>query len=312
MTQLALATVARREAGYRYKPLDRAIAGGPACDQDTNWTVYKYRYLNRTHHAYYYTRIDNLVKEALAGGSQAVEIRDALLAPAESLSLTVTDTTLTDIAVDLGDGARSSEPNVSHDYAKSGTYKVAVTAKQKSGETYSYVGNVAKLDNEYHTGFSGKVIAPKGASIIAPVFPALVLGRIGAANLVVGFSAAKDGRVAPANWAALQAKDSAAFFENEPQDLIVPIVDKKQETVTASLKVSKATFTWNKQEETLNLTGDLDTEAIIQAVVKVGGFDEKGARSMVASILGYKPDTLPVTVPMDVQYTPETATPAAR
>ena len=48
------------------------------------------------------------------------------------------------------------------------------------------------------------------------------------------------------------------------------------------------------------MTGDLDTEAIIQAVVKVGGFDEKGARSMVASILGYKPDTLPKTVPMEI------------
>lgn len=311
VTQAALAIVAKREAGYRYKPLDRAIAGGPASNQDSNWTVYKYRYLNRTHHAYYYTRIDTLVEDALAGGSEAVEIRDALLAPEEDLSLTITDTTLSDISVDLGDGSRSSETSVTHDYAQSGTYKVQVTAK-KDGETYSYVGNVAKLDSEFHTGFSGKVIEPKGASIIAPVFPALVLGRIGSSQLIIGFSAAKDGRVWPANWASLQAKDSTAFYENEPKDLIVPIVDKKKETVTATLKVSQAKILWNKQEETLDMTGDLDTEAIIQAVVLVGGFDEKGARSMVASILGYKPDTLPKTVPMDVQYTPEVATPAAR
>jgi hypothetical protein len=40
---------------------------GQRATEDENWTVYRFRYLNRTHHAFYYTRIDNLAEEAFAG-----------------------------------------------------------------------------------------------------------------------------------------------------------------------------------------------------------------------------------------------------
>jgi hypothetical protein len=48
--------------------------------------------------------------------------------------------------------------------------------------------------------------------------------------------------------------------------------------------------------------GDLATQAIIDAIVAIGGFEPVGARRLVAQTLGFTPDTLPVTVPFEVRY----------
>src|SRR5690606_23682547 len=86
-TATVIEIIRRREDGYRYEPLSRSIAGGPDGTEDDNWTVYGYRYLNRTHHAYYYTRIDGLAAAALAGGDDIVEIPDTVIGPGETLAV---------------------------------------------------------------------------------------------------------------------------------------------------------------------------------------------------------------------------------
>ena len=55
-TKAARRVVRRRERAYRYKPLARSVGGGPLGQDDANWTVYPYRYLNRTHHLTYYRK----------------------------------------------------------------------------------------------------------------------------------------------------------------------------------------------------------------------------------------------------------------
>ncbi|MEZ4466113.1 MAG: hypothetical protein R3F43_17090 [bacterium] len=57
----------------------RTDAGCP----DANWTIYPYRYLGRTHLAWYYRRLDELALEAFAGSEADVEVHDAVLAPGE-------------------------------------------------------------------------------------------------------------------------------------------------------------------------------------------------------------------------------------
>ena len=76
----------RREEGYRYE-LSRSIAGGPNGGEDDNWTTYDYRYLNRTHHVYYYQLIDDRMT-ALIRGASPVEVVDSVLGPDQSLELT--------------------------------------------------------------------------------------------------------------------------------------------------------------------------------------------------------------------------------
>ena len=52
----------------------------------------------------------------------------------------------------------------------------------------------------------------------------------------------------------------------------------------------------------IEIVGDLETQAIIDALVAIGGFEADGARRLVAATLGHTSDTLPETVPFRINY----------
>ncbi len=304
-TQDALDVIHRREEGYRYAPLSRSIAGGPDGTEDDNWTIYHYRYLNRTHHGFYYTRIDDLASAAFMGGAQPVEVSDALLAPGETMSVNVLDATLGEITVDWGDGspAPSGDPPYTHDYGDVGVYPFALDGRLGT-EPYTLSGDVGALSTEYRTGFSGHVIEPSGVSLIEGVFPGLTFGVIDADRLAIGFSGVEEGTVKLGDWSvAAPAEGSTALFESAPTRLEVPIVDHATGAVSAHMVVYDAVLRVTDASSPAVLTGALDTMAVIEAVVSVGGFDMQGARRIVASTLGYTADTLPDRVDFQAEYT---------
>jgi hypothetical protein len=194
-TQDALAVVARREAHYRYKPLDRAIAGGPDGDQDDNWTVYGYRYLNRTHHAYYYTRIDGLVEAALQGADTPIAVDDALLSPTQELVARVYDLSLQQPSFDFGDGATAPGPTAAHTYDAPGVYTLTATAL-RGAEPFTLSGRVAALLREWGASGRATVQEPTGAAVIAALIPGVTLGTLDATTLAVGFESRGDGTIA--------------------------------------------------------------------------------------------------------------------
>lgn len=302
-TQDAIATVARREQGYRYAPLSRSIAGGPEGGDESNWTDYAYRYLNRAHHAYYYVRTDNLALEVFEGSGEAVEVQDALLT-AENLVVDVTDTELTGVTIDFGDGNSTPGTHGEHDYTAEGVYTLSVTA-QRGSDAFEYSGDVAALTEEHFTGFSGKVLSPRGAELIEGVMPSLVLGRIAAERPVVGFGSDDSGHIRIGLWRELTTPSaSTAFFETEPVEILVPIVNQGDANIITSLAVRNTVIQWEAQDQPITLMGDLPTEGVVNAIVIVGNgaFDEPGARAILASTLGYTPETLPETVPFVIEY----------
>lgn len=315
-TTQALAVIARREAGYRYAPLSRAIAGGAAGTDDTNWTVYKYRYLNRTHHGYYYTRVDRLAEEAFAGGSDAaLSIEDALVGPGESLRVSV-DSGLMDPVVRFGDGAEAAGRDHTHAYGAPGVYEVSLRARRGEAAVEASA-RVASLRDKARTGFTAKVLAPAGAAIIERVLPGLAYGALDDTALVVGFSAQRDGKVSSERWSRLLLRSGASVdggapsrLETAPARLVVPVVNQATGAALTSLVVDGATFTFEPgpgldggpPRTQVTLAGELPTQAVVDALVAVGGFDQAGARSFVASTLGFTPDTLPATVPMRVRW----------
>src|SRR5205085_2801925 len=115
----------------------RSTAGGPAGDEDSNWTVYKFRYLNRTHHAFYWTRIDGLAAEALAQTGEPVAVADAVLSPGEPLVVDVTDANVASPAVDFGDGARTEGAHAEHGYAAPGVYELVVRGT-RAGAAFAF------------------------------------------------------------------------------------------------------------------------------------------------------------------------------
>ncbi len=300
-TEDARAVILRQEEGYRYQPVQRAIGFGDALGDDENWTIYPYRVHGRAHYVYYYTRIDDLVQGVFDGGSDPITVADAVLGADESLMIDVIDSGLSDVRVDLGDGNQSNESHIEHDYAQSGVYTVTVSA-QKEGEDFSFSGNVAAVDEVVATGFSGDIIEPSGAALIESVLPGLVLGKIGSDTLIAGFTASDSDSVRMGRFTELTPVAGDNWFDHAVTDFIVPVINKSQEAELTEIMVYSGKIVITDLQSPVRLTGQLGTEAVIQAVVAVGGFEEEGARDLVAGILGYTPETMPERVPFEMTY----------
>jgi hypothetical protein len=304
-TEAALAVIHRREAGYRYSPLDRAIAGGPEGNEDENWTVYRYRYLNRTHHAYYYTRIDALAAATFEGGSDPVTISDAMLAPGESIVVTLLDASFGEPVVSWGDesAAETEGRRFEHAYAAVGVYPFSIGGRL-GAEPFALAGDVASLTTEDHTGFSGVITEPPDVGLIEPVMPGLTFGPIDETRVALGFSAVPEGTVALGAFSVLMRDEaSSALLATLPARIEVPVVNRGTGVVQARMTVHDAVLVVEDETSPAVLTGALDTEAVIGAVVAIGGFEPRGARGIVASTLGYTPDTLPERVAFRIEYT---------
>jgi hypothetical protein len=301
-TDEALAVIRRREAGYRYRPLSRAIAGGPSGADDENWTVYKYRYLNRTHHAYYYTRIDRLAEESISGaGVSLLTIEDALLAPGQPVRVRVDAPDVESPVLAFGDGATVTGSQAEHVYASPGVYEVSLRGLRRGLEV-SASAPVAALRSREATGFTARVEEPAGAALIERVLPGIVFGAIDDSTLALGFSSTAAGRVAPDRFARLEIDRaaSASATTTRPTRLAVPVVNRDTSAVLASFVVERAVLTLETAGPSLK--GGLFTQAVVDALVAIGGFEPVGARAIVASTLGFTPDTLPESVPLRVRW----------
>ena len=304
-TEDALEVIHRREQGYRYSPLERSIAGGPDCDEDDNWTIYDYRYLNRTHHGYFYTRIDEMASDAFSIASEPVQLDDAILGPEETLTLRVMDPELTDIEVTFDDGEVAEAPGavIEHTFAEPGYYEVSLTAR-RGEEEVSFDFPIAVVSEEYRTGFTGNIVVPAGANLISSVLPGLVFGSAGESGLAIGF-ATEDvlQAVQPSLWSRADAAvGSIALFENAPQRLVVPVVTHSTGEVLTNILIEDGVVALADDSSPLSITGQLSTDAVIDAVVAIGGFDEVGARDIVASTLGYTAETMPELVEFLAEY----------
>jgi hypothetical protein len=299
----ALEVIARREADYRY-PLERSVAGGAGGTEDTNWTIYRYRYLNRTHHAYFYTRVDALAQAAFEGGGEPVHVSDVLLGPGEEITVEIQDASFGEASIDWGDGSplEAEGTSFTHAYATHDAFTLAITGRL-GAEPFALGGDVASLMEERHTGFTGRVVAPMGVDLIEPVMPALVFGAIDGDRIALGFSG--DGEtVALGAWTALTPATTTSLLETMPARFDVPIVDRMTGAIRTRITVHDAVLTIEDATSPAVVTGQLDVEGVIDAVVQIGGggFDEPGARRVVASTLGYTPDTLPERVAFRLEY----------
>ena len=304
-TQEAIAVVHRREKGYRYLPIERSIAGGPDGTEDENWTIYKFRVHNRTHHGYYYTRIDDLVQQAFDGSAALVSAQDTLLGPGQALEYAVRSEELEGLSIDFGDGQTSQLPSGSHQYDAPGLYTLRVSAT-RAGQPVEFEGLVAVVLEEENLGFRGKISQPRNTQIIEPVLPAMVLGAINEVEGAIGFSASEDGKVPLGLVSKVSLEpDAQSQLKTQPQRLLLPVVNRPTESVSTSMLVEAVVIERTGAGQPVVVTGNLSTDAVVNAVVSVGGFDRNGARQLVASILGYQPSTLPSTVPFILRYLPQ-------
>ncbi len=289
ITEQARAIVSAREAAYRY-PLALSVAGDEvgSAGAIANQTIYPYRYLSRTHRMFYWTRPD--AQLAAMFGLDVVKPSARMLVQGTPLVVDVTATDVTGLAISWGDSTTSSilEP---HTYASQGLFAWTLDALHTAGVIH-HDDRVAVCQRVYtFPKGSLAITAPQGGSIIAGLLPGYAVGL------------GTDGQGA---FTALGQLDSAATNEitngslqrrpqTGAQDLTAALGSVGAITIFgAQIAVADGADAMHRQ---LTITGELSTDEVIELVVTAGGFDPVGARSLVASTLGYTVDTLPLRVP---------------
>ena len=303
VTADAKAVIAAREQQFRYQPLARSIGGGENCDQDENWTTYGFRVHCRTHNAYYWTRIDELAAEVILSTSQAVSLQDAFLTVNQNFQVAVTDAAVGAVDIDFGDGsAVQNGTSFTHAYATTGTYRIHVSGS-RDGTEFTWSADVVAVESKTMTEFTGEILKPTGMEIVTSVMPNIVFGRIDADTVAVGYSAFHEGYVESGRFSIL-ADNADPIFGGVAETLLVPIITKSDNSVLAELTVKAGSVGTADEGATLVIQGQMVTQSVVNAIIAVagGGFDEAGAREVVASTIGYTPDTLPESVEFIIHY----------
>ena len=297
-TDAAREIVRAREADYRYPP-ELTIDGDEPGTSGAipNATIYPYRYLSRTHRLFYWTRPDEQL--AAMFGFDVVQVNDRILKQGTPLTVDLVAENVSQLAIAWGDGATSDllEP---HTYASQGVYTWTLDALHAAGAVH-HVDQAAIVERRF--GFargSLKIVAPSGADLIQGLLPGLViglgtdgggellaLGRVDGDDVVV----AKDTlQVRPRAGLASVAGDLTLALKNVGNVTVFDAVIEVGEGSGATAR-------------TLTITGELSTDEVIALVVATGGFDELGARDVVAGTLGYTAETLPARLPFTIAAT---------
>lgn len=215
-----------------------------------------------------------------------------MLGPEESLQLRIRDEGFEDASVDFGDGQTGPISSlVEHRYGTPGVYEVSVRGSV-DGEEQSFEFRVVALESESFAGLGGDVIEPEGAGLISGVTPGLVMGTLDDARVAFGFATGESGTVGSENWFLADA-GTEGVFSSQPVDAVVPVVNRSTEAIMTTLPIQGATCLQEENGGAIDFAGDIRSDDIVQAVVAIGGFEEMGARSLLASTLGYTPETLP-------------------
>lgn len=309
-TEAALAVIRRRSEGYRYAPLERAVGGGEALDGDDNWTVYDYRYLARTHHAYYYRRVDVLAREAIeAPADGPLEIADALLSPGQALSARITDAALIEQPVAFGDGEASvGALEITHGYTDPGLYTLTLGPEADPIYSARIAQSAEAWRTPYDEGFGAQVIDPAGVNaFIRNVLPGVVIGDLDAEAVALGFTLGPEGAVPPA-WLIPSVRGESMRGEGAlavGDQLVVPVVSRG--AALAGLALYDYAFVEGEAEGApiLTVTGALDKDQVVLAVgvVSNGALEEDDVRRLLPPLVGYPDyDAVPQRVPVEIRW----------
>ena len=249
------------------------------------------------------TRIDELAAEVILSTSQAVSLQDAFLTVNQNFQVAVTDAAVGAVDIDFGDGsAVQNGTSFTHAYATTGTYRIHVSGS-RDGTEFTWSADVVAVESKTMTEFTGEILKPTGMEIVTSVMPNIVFGRIDADTVAVGYSAFHEGYVESGRFSIL-AGNADPIFGGVAETLLVPIITKSDNSVLAELTVKAGSVGTADEGATLVIQGQMVTQSVVNAIIAVagGGFDEAGAREVVASTIGYTPDTLPESVEFIIHY----------
>ena len=292
ITERAKTIVRAREAEYRY-PDELTIVGDEPGEPGAiqNATIYPYRYLSRTHRMFYWERPNDQLGTLFGEGMETVRVERRILEEGDAVEISILADEVSDLRIDWGDGNVSHELEA-HVYEEQGFHGWVLDATTESGVVHHVDDAVVVERRMVFPNGSLTVEWPEEASLVGSLMPGFIvgLGDDGAKMMALG---RVDGETPVAAHQGVQRRDRAGMVSG-PADLALSLQN------VGDLLVHDAVLTVGEgagsDERTLLIEGEMMSQDIIDLLVGVGGFDQDGARKLVADVLGYTPDTLPEAI----------------
>jgi hypothetical protein len=303
ITDAARLVVFAREGDYRYPDvltIDGDEPGTPGAVP--NQSIYPYRYLSRTHRMFYWTRPDDQLAALFGEGLEYVLPNRRVLVLGTVLDVGLVADTVDSLAVAWGDGA--SDATTTHTYDAQGHYAWTLDATLPTAAIHHEDDAFVVAERYAFRKSRLKVVEPRGAAAIEGLLPGAVIG-LGtfAGDDVMLFGVVEetvdDTALVVAERGKIHLRGRTGLV-SESGDLALDLRGVGQVTVKDAVLAVSLDDT-RPDGALLDITGTLFTDDIIALLVSVGGFDEEGARSLVASLLEYTVDTLPPDIPFSLR-----------
>ncbi len=305
--------VRRREARYRY-PHTQMNGGGVTPDTGVaNGTTYPYRVHTKTHlMTYWMNRHDEVGRLLNEGHEQLAQLRLAPVFALPGQALEILWPALAGLTgqLTMGDGLTAGPLTSSHEYAGEGVFSVegSYSAEDLDTPVQGHVVRAAVLASSPAGSFTLK--SPDtllGQAVLASIAPAFRWGLVMSGQAVLAFAPDFSGvgkvdfrDVIVTQLAAAIGADGT--FETKPVDFELPVPDPATGGIVASVGIAKAvwsgTVIGGALATPLELNGELVLEDVVNALIEMAGYDEKGAYQTLSGIFAFDPAAPPETIPI--------------
>lgn len=311
--------IRRREAQYRYPP-EQTHGGGLTPETAVpNGTTYPYRVHTKTHLLSYWTnRHEQAVSIVQGGGASdnALVLDPVVGPPGAELAIDWPDIDGISASLDLGDGTVVDTSATSHAYVSQPEIWKIGGELTLEGQPLPLAGWVVRADARARTAPDGFYLAKPDSdlarSVLASLVPRFRWAYVPGAPGRIAFvpETRSDGRL---DYARVVVAPLAALsndaFSTEPVSFAIPISPPGGGEVTLEVRINGAvatgTATASSVGPTVTLAGDMVLQDIVDALIALAGYDEKGAYQTLADVLGFDAANPPPTVPFEADFTLE-------
>ena len=310
----AEAVIRRREKAYRYPP-EQTHGGGVTPETAVeNGTTYPWRVHTKTHLlTYWHNRHDQA--SALIAGEDAVDATTLVLDPVFATAgepLSVAWPSTDGLSGTLTVGEASGDETTTSLTLPDEAAIFAVTAALSVGEqTFDLAGFVVRAAYQGTTPKGGLAItepdSPVASAVIGSLAPVFRWALVDGAEAAIALAPDPSGdgnldfRAVQTLPVALSTGDGT--FVSEPGDILIPVPSPGDEEAPIALTLLNATLSGGFEGDNtlvgpIAFTGELVLKDIVDALISLAGYDEKGAYATLADILEFDPASPPATVPI--------------
>ncbi len=292
--------IARREAQYRY-PAEQVFGGGLTPETAVaNGTTYPYRVHTKTHLLTFWNNRQLAAREIIEGKAASgteLLLHPVLAAPGTPLSVVWPQIPGLAGKLQLGDGTEIDPKVTSHNYPGGAAVYTIGGALEADGNPLPVSGHVVRSDHLARSTQGGfaltKPESQLAKDLLGSLVPRIWLARVGG-QLVLIPETRSDGKLDFTRVTVAPLASDAGALQTEAFTLLLPIVAPGGTAVAAEVRAQKLVVSVGSGlDGVAKLAGQLVLADVVQALIVLAGFDQKGALETLSGILGFDPQNPP-------------------